>query len=81
MTADRDSGVWLHPDDTRCVGRQCDRKATCARARSPIPRQYARIADFGLDVQVWRPCAHWLDAAQARPPTAVTVSRRHKAIT
>lgn len=68
MTVDRDPKVWLHRDDTRCVGKQCYRAKTCARARSPIPKQYATIADYGLDVPVWRQCPHWLDASTARAP-------------
>lgn len=78
---DRDPKVWLHSDETRCVGKQCDRKATCARARSPLPKQYASVADFGLEVYVWRPCAHWLPAAFARPPSAAPTPRRHKSLT
>lgn len=82
MTYARDPYVWLHTEETRCVGKQCDRSNTCARARAPIPPQYARIADFGLDVQTWRPCAHWLDAAAARTPTRqAPTPRRHGPLT
>lgn len=82
MTVDRDPKVWLHPDEVRCVGKQCGRNVSCARARAPLPPQYARVEDFGRDVLVWRACPHWLDAAKARPPvTPVTPPpRRHKAI-
>lgn len=75
---DRDPKVWLHPDEARCVGKQCDRAGTCARAKAPIPKQYAKTADFGLDGQPWRPCWNWLDASTCRPPTSAPAPQRHK---
>ncbi|HMN55640.1 MAG TPA: hypothetical protein PKE15_00200 [Ottowia sp.] len=76
----RDPRVWLAADVARCEPSampSCQRDR-CARYLAELPPFGASMADFNAGRKdLSPPCAHWLSAADARPPVPAPVRRVH----